>query len=243
MYLQQRVAGRPGSAVFVASHGTAHLLGITRQLVGMAWTHAAEFQYAGSIGPWHLNVAAFEDVHRAGQALARLGLVGLFGIDFVLAADGRAWILEVNPRYTASVEVVERASGVGVMAWHVAAVSGDGSALASAASPPPSRRRGAGTIRESRARGEGGGTVCGHYGKAILFARQDVFVTTEFADWALERTAIPPRWPELADLPRGGTRIFAGRPVVTVFAEGTSKDDVENLLRQDAAEIEQRLLR
>ena len=46
---------------------------------------------------------------RIAKALARASdLHGLFGIDFVLDRD-RVWLTEVNPRYTASVEVLELA--------------------------------------------------------------------------------------------------------------------------------------
>ncbi|MGH7608902.1 MAG: hypothetical protein ACREOD_02995 [Candidatus Dormibacteria bacterium] len=40
---------------------------------------------------------------QAGEWLGREGHRGLFGLDLVLAADGRAWCLEVNPRLVASV--------------------------------------------------------------------------------------------------------------------------------------------
>jgi uncharacterized protein len=45
------------------------------------------------------------------------GLVGLNGIDFVLSGE-QASILEVNPRYSASMELVEEALGVPLLEWH-----------------------------------------------------------------------------------------------------------------------------
>jgi predicted ATP-grasp superfamily ATP-dependent carboligase len=51
---------------------------------------------------------------------ARFDLVGLFGVDFVRTPGG-LFPLEVNPRYTASVEVLERVTQVPLVAWHVAA--------------------------------------------------------------------------------------------------------------------------
>ena len=47
------------------------------------------------------------------------GLVGLNGIDFVLNGE-QVSILEVNPRYLASMELVEEALGVPLLEWHTA---------------------------------------------------------------------------------------------------------------------------
>ena len=49
---------------------------------------------------------------KLGTVLAQaFRLVGLFGVDGVLDAE-RFWPVEVNPRYTASVEVLEGATGL-----------------------------------------------------------------------------------------------------------------------------------
>jgi predicted ATP-grasp superfamily ATP-dependent carboligase len=225
----------------VAAPGVACLLGITRQLVGTPWTRAGEFQYAGSIGPWHLPAAALLHVERAGMAVAAMGVVGLFGIDFVLDDGGRIWVLEVNPRYTASVEVVERATGARAVALHVRAARAwlkSGyveDPVPPPPTPPPSRGRGDFECRA--ASGSGERTVCG---KAILFSADDVTITPDFASWCMEQV-LPPHWSALADVPRGGTRIPAGRPVLTVFAEGASSDDVERRLQRKCREIEGKL--
>ena len=44
-------------------------------------------------------------------------LVGLFGVDFILS-DGQPWPVEINPRYTASVEVLELALRRSLLAEH-----------------------------------------------------------------------------------------------------------------------------
>ena len=56
-----------------------------------------------------------------GSLLTRkCGLRGLFGVDGIFY-DGAFWPVEVNPRYTASVEVLEYTLGFSAMAWHRAA--------------------------------------------------------------------------------------------------------------------------
>ncbi len=105
-YLQPFVEGTPISAVVHAHHGEATVLGVTRQIIGDARFGAQGFVYCGSVGPLPVP----DSLRRIASDLARRhALHGLLGIDAVLAPDGQAWAVEVNPRYTASVEVVERA--------------------------------------------------------------------------------------------------------------------------------------
>jgi predicted ATP-grasp superfamily ATP-dependent carboligase len=122
--------GIPGSITFVADGRRAVPLGLSRQLIGEQSFGAAGFRYCGSLlcgGPEPL----FErerDLAQSAEALAAaateaFGLTGVNGIDFV-ARDGVAWPLEVNPRYTASMELVERVHGVSIFGLHVEAYGG-----------------------------------------------------------------------------------------------------------------------
>jgi predicted ATP-grasp superfamily ATP-dependent carboligase len=79
----------------------------------------------------------FEQAQRIGSAIAAgvraegVPLRGLFGIDFVLDDDsGELWTLEMNPRYTASAEIYERAFGWPLIRWHVDACRGRSSEAA-----------------------------------------------------------------------------------------------------------------
>ena len=109
-YFQRRVEGVPLSAVFRGSQ----LLGVTRQLVGEAWAGAAEFQYCGSIAPWPLPEVTEQQLLRLGEVLCReFGMTDLYGVDLMLEGEN-LWAIEVNPRYTAAIEVVERAYGISV---------------------------------------------------------------------------------------------------------------------------------
>ncbi len=211
---QKRIDGTPCAAVFVAANGDAKLLGITRQLIGEPWLGSHGFQYSGSIGPWPVSEFVRNTLEELGNALAAdFELIGLFGVDFILDRES-AWTLEVNPRYTASVEIVERFSGVSAIAEHVAACG----AAVSQARPAGSRPI----------------ISCG---KAILFARRDVVISQRFAESSLA-LALETPWPKLADVSPAGTPIESGRPILTVFAEGSDVADVEQRLRQRVAELE-----
>ena len=117
-YLQEYVAGTPVSAVFLASRLNCRPVGITRQLVGEQELHATRFAYCGSLGPLRLPEDLTQQIAKIGRILAtECNLRGLFGIDFMLR-DGTVFLTEVNPRYTASVEVLELAGGKPLLRWH-----------------------------------------------------------------------------------------------------------------------------
>ena len=203
-YLQEFVDGTPGSVVFVAAGGRAVPLGLSRQLVGEHAFGAAGFRYCGNIlvAAGDAQFARDEDLVRAATALARavveaFGLVGVNGIDFV-ARDGVPCAVEVNPRWSASMELVERAYGFSVFGAHAAA-------CASGALPE---------FDLVRAR-QGAGAV----GKAVIFARRDVTVGDTRA-WLPARDVGDCAGASIRDIPRPGQRIAAGQPVCTVFANG-----------------------
>ncbi len=107
-YLQQYIAGTPMSAVYVSSPRQCLLIGVSFQIVKK--TRYSDFAYVGSIGPIKLNATHTNAIHRYGQVIAKeFGLLGWFGVDFV-KSDDEIRLLEVNPRYTASMELFELAS-------------------------------------------------------------------------------------------------------------------------------------
>ena len=119
-FFQQFIPGQACSAVFLGSPAGARLVGLTRQLVGVEWTGAPRFGYCGSIGPLELDAPTTKVFQRLGDVLSSaFGLLGLFGVDAVLG-DGEVWTIEVNPRYTASVEVLERAWDLPLLDLHAA---------------------------------------------------------------------------------------------------------------------------
>ena len=110
VYYQEHVPGTPASALFLATPGGTVLLGLTRQLVGCDFTAAAPYAYCGSIGPLAMPPPLHSEVETMGKLLAgHYSLVGLFGIDLVIQQQ-RPWFIELNPRYPASAEILERAT-------------------------------------------------------------------------------------------------------------------------------------
>jgi predicted ATP-grasp superfamily ATP-dependent carboligase len=216
-YLQEYLDGESRAAAFVGDGREARLLGLTRQLVGCDWLHAGRFRYCGSIGPLRLSEPDAAGLARLGTTLASSGLRGIFGVDGVWLG-GALWPVEVNPRYTASVEVMEYAAGLRALAWH-AAVFQQG-ALPCSAVPPP---------RD-------------FVGKAILFARAPLAFPAE-GPWSAVLRCPPAvnELPAFADIPVAGASIPAGRPVLTFFARGATQEECEARLRETAADLDRRL--
>ncbi len=195
-YLQEWVEGTPGSVVFVAGGGQAIPVGVSRQLVGDPAFGASGYRYCGSIltasgdGQFACDAALLDAAGLlARAAAAAFGLVGVNGVDFI-ARDGVPYAIEVNPRWCASMELVERAYRISMFAVHRGAcVEG----VLPRFDLDRARRR----MRAT--------------GKAIVFARREVIVGDTHA-WLGD--------PTVRDVPRPGERIRAHEPVCTVFADG-----------------------
>jgi predicted ATP-grasp superfamily ATP-dependent carboligase len=137
------------------------VLGVSEQLVGHRGLGAQGYAWAGNVVPPRLGAAEQQALAVAAQAIcthlaAAFELHGLFGVDLVWDGE-RAWVVEVNPRPTGSLECVQAAHGVGVFAAHVAACAGRPLSIVS-------------------------GSTSQAAGKAIVFATQDVRVG-DTRDW------------------------------------------------------------
>jgi predicted ATP-grasp superfamily ATP-dependent carboligase len=224
-YFQQFIPGPSFAAVFCAYRDRTVLLGVTEQLTGEEWLNAKPFHYCGSIGPISCSAMMHEALFRIGETL-RLGcgLRGLFGVDFILN-DNCPWPVEVNPRYTASIEVLEYASHqctpsasgkwpiLKTMEHHRAAFD-DGMGGSDRDAVAASAR----TIG----------------GKAVLFAPEALIVPPQTR---IRIATDPFIQPDAADIPRTAERIEEGWPILTVFAEGASADDCRAELKRRCAEL------
>jgi predicted ATP-grasp superfamily ATP-dependent carboligase len=133
-------------------------------------------------------------------------LVGVNGIDFV-ACDAVPYAIEVNPRWSASMELVERAYGLSMFGAHA-------DACRSGALP-------AFDLAKVRRR-------TGASGKAIVFARRDV-VMGDTRAWLSD--------PSVRDVPHPGERIVTRRPICTVFATGGDWVECRDALVRRAARV------
>lgn len=113
-YFQQYLEGVPLSASFLATETEVYFLGATQQLIGFDWLHAPQpFCYCGNIGPIFFKKSVQHSLQNLARTIAQQSsLWGLFGLDLLRDFGGRLWLLEVNPRYTSGMEILERANDV-----------------------------------------------------------------------------------------------------------------------------------
>ncbi len=218
-YLQQFVPGTPASALYVSTPWKVELLGASTQLIGTRWLHAKPFEYTGNIAPV-LPDAEWHTLERLGWLFNQYGLkLGLFGVDYI-RADGVPVPIEVNPRYTASVEVYEQASGVSVLKKHIeAATCLENSSGQSVDWSAPTE------LKASRI-----------VGKAIYYAAARItFPISGPWDDSLLHCADVWRLPEFADIPHAGSVIEPGQPVFTLFASAATEAECVNQLKAKAA--------
>ena len=210
-YYQQLGTGEPISATFVAFENHTDFVGVTRQLIGVPEWNAESFGYCGSIGPLELPPATNTLIKSMGSAIAtEFQLRGLFGLDLLWdASDVR--LTEINPRYTASIEVLEWATGRTLVAEHAAACG--------ATDLPP-------TVRDRH-----------HQSDSPIVGKAIVFAAREFQVSSFPRSNSPVGIPNLADIPASGTLIRPGEPICTVLAQNSSVAGCREELAVRAAEI------
>ena len=149
--VQQQLRGDAGSIIFVADGARIEVLALTRQLSGDPAFGASGFAYCGSILELHRPALLARATALAAAIAREFALRGVCGVDFIAQGDV-PYAIEVNPRPTASMELVERATGSSIWLAHVAGCSGT----------IPGMRHASADVR----------TLV--HGKAVLYARRPV---------------------------------------------------------------------
>jgi uncharacterized protein len=107
-FLQERIDGVPCS---VAAVGDL-VLGVTEQLVGRREFGVHGYRWCGNLVPPRSPVPLDQVQEICSRLVSAFGLRGPFGVDFIWDGE-RAWVVEVNPRPTASLEVIQPARAAG----------------------------------------------------------------------------------------------------------------------------------
>jgi predicted ATP-grasp superfamily ATP-dependent carboligase len=144
-YWQRFQPGEPMSALFLADGRNARLVALNHLLVRPLGV--LPHVYSGAVGPIQDEAlqGCLEDA--LAQLVPALELRGLASLDFI-AHEGRAWLLEVNPRPSASMALHGRAWPGGLLRAHVRALHGE---LPAAPAEHPPGLRGCQVIYADRA--------------------------------------------------------------------------------------------
>jgi len=145
-----------------------------------------------------------------------LGLRGLFGCDFRLEGN-TPWLLEINPRYTGSVELFEWALQRPLLRDHALACG-----FPKAALPPASET------------GDANGSASRLFAKRVVYATQ--MGVAHFPDdlppWSGGFIPSP-----VADIPVDGQPLRPGDPICSIFASGTNPVEIQHQIRNWLSQI------
>ena len=123
--VQQKIDGSPQSVSFVANGREAKIFAYSEQIIGDEAFGASGYHYVGNLLLPQPDRELIEKLSRLANDLTHtFNLVGLNGIDFILH-EGEPYILEVNPRFSASMEIYEDALGGSIFDWHIAGSRGE----------------------------------------------------------------------------------------------------------------------
>jgi predicted ATP-grasp superfamily ATP-dependent carboligase len=205
-YLQKHIEGRSIGACFVTSNGETLLLGTTRHINGNKFFGQPEFWYGGLLYPARLENGLDGRIEKFGSVAGReSGLSGVWGADFIAGSDGGLWLLEINPRFTSSLELIAKAHGIDIARLQIDSVRGAG--LPSPFTDP-------------------------EYviGTAVCYAAEDI----TFGNCAAGAAAGAAGADGIRDIPRQGTFIGKGEPLLSLYAEGVRHDDCLERLKEKA---------
>ncbi len=222
-YLQENVHGVPQSCIFMASSSCVERIGWTEGLIGTPW---GKYGYRGSVGPITVPPAIDELACSLANAIVKAtGLSGILGIDGIRCDE--SWRpIEINPRYTASCEILEGTVGhpASLMDLHLRAWQSE--------LMPPCFRDASATSGKKTAGGD-------HLQRPNFGCKQVVYAGEAFHAPDLRtlwlnshalrsnQPAIPQAklLPVIADIPIPGSLISSGYPVCTLFGWGSSIAD------------------
>lgn len=125
-YFQRQLHGQSFSATCLADdHGDTVVLGCCLHGNWQAGLGASAFGWCGGVGPVTVPAWWQQKLENLAEVLtAEYRLRGLFGLDVI--ADGEhVWLLEINPRYTGTIELLELASRTSLLAAHVRTCEGE----------------------------------------------------------------------------------------------------------------------
>jgi len=123
-YFQRFQSGRTLSVLFAADGRRARVIGFNEQ-----WTvgvrHCAPYCYGGAVSHAPLPQQTQRRIASLLDDLVQAsGLIGLNGLDFVLAGE-TAFVLEINPRPTATIDLYDADIECGMLALHLRACSAE----------------------------------------------------------------------------------------------------------------------
>lgn len=106
-YFQRFVIGQSGSILILANGEDAQIISINQQF--LAPSNDSPFRLGNIETPWEISKEHKQQLEQsANKITSKAGLLGLNSIDFIISEDNVLQLLEVNPRPSASAELVDK---------------------------------------------------------------------------------------------------------------------------------------
>jgi predicted ATP-grasp superfamily ATP-dependent carboligase len=119
MILQRIVEGTPASVSVLCNGKQAIAVAVNEQM--LRGTADAPYGFSGCITPF-MHAGVEKMILIAEKIAQESGCLGSVGVDFVVA--DRIWAIEVNPRFQATLDTVEMATGCNLFRLHMQAFEG-----------------------------------------------------------------------------------------------------------------------
>ncbi len=214
-YWQREIQGKSLGVYCVLDPKQSIILGATESYDSRDWPGPSEFIYRGSWGPVPLSGSQQEQVlELCRRVYLSTGSIGWHQFDFIVDDHGKLWLLEINPRWTAGMEVLFLA-GVNPVEYHLRAWK--------------LTRPSCEAVTPALA-----GSGIARFGKAVVYAEQELHLTKQRI--AALHALNPVNFADLPALDMEEHVVAPGQPLLTVRTQDCSADhrDIvrENLLRE-----------
>ncbi len=217
-YFQKRLPGEPIGVTFLTSEFGSTLVGATSAWLPDAKSPGVNYAYRGSYGPVVLTDEQLSKLQRFARNVGNeSGLLGLWQADF-LCNEGELTLLEINPRWSASMDILEVCLDVGLVEMHYACInmSVSQAIFSEFANDCIDGAKNA---------------IAMMLGKLVVYANDSFNVTPKQSDawwskkWSCDLRSFLNNC-QFADIPCAGTTIAKGDPILTVLTTGCSSESI-----------------
>ncbi|MCE2751145.1 MAG: ATP-grasp domain-containing protein [Pirellula sp.] len=196
------------------------IVGIARSILSEELDAPLPWIYRGSLAPYSVSPKVQASLERFAKTVVKsTGIRGLWQADFQIDLQGQLWLLEINPRWSASMELHETLQGFSWITEHLRILK-------------------SGASKNVPGRGSPAGL---QVAKGILYAPHAMHLSLSQVDrlwrfgWHGTLRELQTGEFCLADIPQSdpqGVDFAEGMPIVTVLVAGGENEDLPRKIRQ-----------
>lgn len=201
------------------------IVGIARSILSEELDAPLPWIYRGSLAPYSVSPTVHASLERFANTVAQsTGIRGLWQADFQIDPQGQLWLLEINPRWSASMELHEILQGFSWITEHVRI-------LCNGASKGVPRRGSPAGLQVAK------GILYAPHGMHLSVAQVDRLWGSGWhgSGWHSTLRELETAEFRLADIPQSdpeGVDFAEGMPIVTVLVAGGKNADLLEKIRQ-----------